>query len=80
MWPITQLCKDIVLCGTGACRVQNWFEGGEETEKFAGTFLFCMASCALLRARTLDGGVLVDLRRAGGLDDADWWLAIYMSC
>jgi len=25
---------------------------------------------------TLDGGVLVDLRRAGGLDDADWWLAI----
>ena len=27
---------------------------------------------------TLDGGVLVDLRRAGGLDDDDWWLAIYV--
>ena len=25
---------------------------------------------------TLDGGVLVDLRRAGGLEDDDWWLAI----
>ena len=25
----------------------------------------------------LDGGVLVDLRRAGGLED-DWWLAIYV--
>lgn len=24
----------------------------------------------------MDGGVLVDFRRAGGLDDADWWLAI----
>ena len=27
---------------------------------------------------TLDGGVLVDLRRAGGLEDNDWWLAIYV--
>ena len=27
---------------------------------------------------TLDGGVVVDLRRAGGLDDDDWWLAIYV--
>ena len=26
---------------------------------------------------TLDGGVVVDLRRAGGLGDDDWWLAIY---
>ena len=25
---------------------------------------------------TLDGGVLVDLRRASGLEDDDWWLAI----
>ena len=25
---------------------------------------------------TLDGGVLVNLRRAGGLEDDDWWLAI----
>ena len=27
---------------------------------------------------TLDGGVVVDLRRAGGLDDDGWWLAIYV--
>ena len=27
---------------------------------------------------TLEGGVVVDLRRAGGLDDDDWWLAIYV--
>ena len=27
---------------------------------------------------TLDGGVVLDLRRAGGLDDSDWWLAIYV--
>ena len=27
---------------------------------------------------TLDGGLLVDLRRAGGLEDDDWWLAIYV--
>ena len=27
---------------------------------------------------TLDGGVVVDVRRPGGLDDDDWWLAIYV--
>ena len=27
---------------------------------------------------TLHGGVVVDLRRAGGLHDDDWWLAIYV--
>ena len=27
---------------------------------------------------TLEGGVVVDLRRAGGMDDDDWWLAIYV--
>ena len=27
---------------------------------------------------TLHGGVVVDLRRAGGLCDDDWWLAIYV--
>ena len=27
---------------------------------------------------TLHGGVVVDLRRAGGLADDDWWLAIYV--
>ena len=27
---------------------------------------------------TLHGGVVVDLRRAGGLDDDDCWLAIYV--
>ena len=29
---------------------------------------------------TLHGGVVVDLRRAGGLGDDDWWLAIYVMC
>ena len=27
---------------------------------------------------TLEGGVVIDLRRAGGLEDDDWWLAIYV--
>ena len=27
---------------------------------------------------TLHGGVVVDLRRSGGLHDDDWWLAIYV--
>ena len=27
---------------------------------------------------TLEGGVVVDLRRAAGLDGGDWWLAIYV--
>ena len=27
---------------------------------------------------TLHGGVVVDLRRAGGLTDDDWWLTIYV--
>ena len=27
---------------------------------------------------TLEGGVIADLRRAGGLQDDDWWLAIYV--
>ena len=27
---------------------------------------------------TLHGGVVVDLRRSGGLSDDDWWLAIYV--
>ena len=27
---------------------------------------------------TLDGGVVVDLCRAGGLEDSDWWLTIYV--
>lgn len=27
---------------------------------------------------TLEGGVVVDLRRVGGLQDDDWWLAIYV--
>ena len=26
----------------------------------------------------MEGGVLVDLRRVGGLLDDDWWLAIYV--
>ena len=27
---------------------------------------------------TLDGGVVVDVRRAGGLDKDDWWPAIHV--
>ena len=27
---------------------------------------------------TLEGGVVVDLRRAGGLQEDDWWLAMYV--
>ena len=27
---------------------------------------------------TLDGGIVVDLRRGGGLQDDDWWLNIYV--
>ena len=27
---------------------------------------------------TLEGGVVVDLRRGGGLTDDDWWLNIYV--
>ena len=27
---------------------------------------------------TPHGGVVVDLRRAGGIGDDDWWLAIYV--
>ena len=34
------------------------------------------AYCA--QGLTLDGGVLVDLRPAGGLEDDDWWLAMYV--
>ena len=47
--------------------------------RFSASFLFCMACCALptvRQAMTLDGSVVVDLRRAGGLEDSDWWLAI----
>ena len=29
-------------------------------------------------ALVVDGGVVVDVRRAGGLGDDDWWLAIYV--
>ena len=59
---------------------------GEETEKIEvirWQFLFLHGMLMLRTAYsaqglTLDGGVLVDLRRAGGLDDADWWPAIYV--
>ena len=33
---------------------------------------------AFAQGLTLEGGVVVDLRRAGGLEDDDWWLAIYV--
>ena len=57
---------------------------GEENEKIEvirwqfSTFAWHAAHCLLAQGLTLDGGVLVDLRRAGGLEDDDWWLAIYV--
>ena len=38
--------------------------------------MLCTAYSA--QGLTLDGGVVVDLRRAGGLEDSDWWLTIYV--
>ena len=57
---------------------------GEETEKIGVIRWQFPLLHGMLRTAysaqglTLDGGVLVDLRRAGGLEDADWWLAIYV--
>ena len=77
-------CEDIVLCGTDACWFQNWLKIGEENEKIEVIRWQFPLLHGMLRAAysaqglTLDGGVLVDLRRAGGLEDDDWWLAIYV--
>ena len=57
---------------------------GEETEKievirWQFPLLHGMLRTAYsAQGLTLDGGVLVDLRRGGGLEDAAWWLAIYV--
>ena len=57
---------------------------GEETEKIEVIRWQVPLLHGMLRTAysaqglTLDGGVLVDLRRGGGLEDADWWLAIYV--
>ena len=57
---------------------------GEENEKIEAIRWQFPLLHGMLRAAysaqglTLDGGVLVDLRRAGGLEDDDWWLAIYV--
>ena len=57
---------------------------GEETEKievirWQFPLLHGMLRTAYrAQGLTVDQGVLVDLRRAGGLEDADWWLAIYV--
>ena len=57
---------------------------GEETEKIEVIRWQFPLLQGMLRTAysaqglTLDGGVLVDLRRGGGLEDADWWLAIYV--
>ena len=57
---------------------------GEETEKievirWQFPLLHGMLRTAYsAQGLTLDGGVLVDLRRGGGLEDADWWLVIYV--
>ena len=37
---------------------------------------FCAAYAA--QGLTLEGGVVIDLRKAGGLEDDDWLLAIYV--
>ena len=77
-------CEDIVLCGTDACWFQNWFEDRRgEREDWSdslavSTFAWHAAHCLQCARLDLDGGVLVDLRRAGGLEDDDWWLAIYV--
>lgn len=57
---------------------------GEETEKievirWQFPLLHGMLRTAYsAQGLTLDGGVVLDLRRAGGLEDSDWWLAIYV--
>ena len=38
----------------------------------------CLRTAYAAQGLTLHGGVVVDLRRAGGLGDDDWWLAIYV--
>ena len=59
-------------------------KAGEETEKIEAIRWQFPLLHGMLRTAysahglTLDGGVLVDLRRSGGLDDADSWLAIYV--
>ena len=57
--------------------------GGEKQEVRAIRYQFPLTHGMLRTAYaaqglTLEGGVLVDLRRAGGLSDDDWWLAIYV--
>ena len=52
---------------------------GEENEKIEvirWQFPLLHGMLRTAQGLTLDGGVLVDLRRAGGLEDDDWWLAI----
>ena len=57
---------------------------GDETEKIEVIRWQCPLLHGMLRTAysaqgvTLDGGVVLDLRRAGGLEDSDWWLAIYV--
>ena len=38
----------------------------------------CLRTAYAAQGLTLHGGVVVDLRRASGLSDDDWWLAIYV--
>ena len=57
---------------------------GEDNEKIEVIRWQCPLLHGMLRTAysaqglTWDGGVLVDLRRAGGLEDDDWWLAMYV--
>ena len=70
-------CEDIVLCGTDACRVQNWFEDrrGQREDRSDSLSISAFAWHA---PHCLQCARLVDLRRAGGLEDDDWWLAMYV--
>ena len=72
------------FCGAGACRVKVDLKVGDDTEKVEGIrrqfpLLHGMLRTAYAaQGQTLYDGVLVDLRRRGGLDNDDWWLAIYV--
>ena len=85
MWLITQMMRRHCSLWNWCMLIcQNWFEdrrGKREdwSDSLAvSTFAWHAAHCLLAQGLTLDGGVLVDLRRAGGLEDDDWWLAIYV--
>ena len=53
--------------------------GGREVIRWQFSLTHGMLRTAFAaQGLTLEGGVVADLRRAGGLEDDDWWLAIYV--